>query len=130
MARKYHKDGISPDNVVFVFGSNLAGRHGAGAARAAALHYGAEYGKGHGRMPFCYAIPTKDYNINTLELDVIKFYVKIFIRHASTRPQEEFLITRIGCGLAGYKDSDIAPMFKNAPDNCSFAEEWRQYLEE
>jgi hypothetical protein len=128
---EFHKDGKKPrKNQVFVFGSNKAGRHGAGAAKAAHKHYGAEYYTGFGLQGRSYAIPTKDFSIQTLPLEDIKYYVDIFLRFASTNPQMEFMVTRIGCGLAGYEDKDIAPMFKGASDNCSFAEQWKPFLEE
>jgi hypothetical protein len=128
---EFHRDGKKPrKNQVFVFGSNKAGRHGAGAALAARKHYGAEYYNGFGMQGKSYAIPTKDFSIQTMELEEIKYYVTIFLRFAISNPEMEFLVTRIGCGLAGYEDKDIAPMFKKAPSNCSFAEQWRPFLEE
>lgn len=102
---------------VFVFGSNLAGRHGKGAALWARQHRGAIYGQGVGRQGNSYAIPTKDGFMLTLGLDRIKDYVCDFITHAHNRPTETFQLTPIGCGLAGLKPSQIAPMFKNAPPN-------------
>jgi hypothetical protein len=129
MMNKYHKDGTLPENgEVFVFGSNLSGIHGAGAARVARDHYGAPFGAGCGYMGKAYAIPTKDKHVDTLELQKINNYVKHFIYFTQLFPEYYFFVTRVGCGLAGYKDADIAPMFKGAK-NCSFAEEWRQYLE-
>lgn len=130
---KFHKDGTLPQNgEVFVFGSNLAGIHGAGAARAAHEKFGAEYGFGKGwKHPWkCYAIPTKDYQINTISLDEIRVYINEFIILTQDYfvLNKGYFVTRIGCGLAGYKDEQIAPLFKEAR-NCSFAEEWRQYLE-
>jgi hypothetical protein len=139
--RKYHKDGTSPrtPNTVFVFGSNLAGHHGAGAAREAYNNYGAIMGAGVGHMlhpsgATCYAIPTKDKNIETLPISEITKYVDGFIQFAKRlevlRPEMNIFVTRIGCQLAGYDNEDIAPLFKNAPQNCSFAEEWMSYLED
>lgn len=112
-------------NTIFVFGSNLAGRHGAGAALFAKKNRGAIYGKGIGMQGNSYAIPTKDQNIKTLPLDRIKPYVDQFIEFAKQNSKLIFEVTRIGCGLAGYKDSDIAPMFKDAPLNCILPEGWR-----
>lgn len=133
---KFHKDGTLPTNgEVFVFGSNLAGIHGAGAAKVAAAKFGAQYGHGKGWQfsetgCHSYAIPTKDRNIRTISLEEIKIYVDKFIDITNDTfvLNKGYFVTRIGCGLAGYKDSQIAPMFKGAK-NCSFAEEWRQYLE-
>lgn len=102
---------------IFVFGSNLAGRHGKGAALYAKQHHGAIYGQGVGRQGMSYAIPTKDSQLNTLPLKAIEKYVLEFILYAEKHPELTFALTRIGCGLAGYKDTDIAPMFKYAPEN-------------
>jgi hypothetical protein len=113
------------DDRIFVFGSNLAGRHGKGAALDAKLKYGARYGVGVGRSGNSYAIPTKDQRLNTLQLGVIKEHVENFIGYARVNPHLQFHVTRIGCGLAGYKDADIAPMFKEAPKNCDLPDGWR-----
>lgn len=75
-----------------------------------------------------YAIPTKDGKLNVFPLARIRSAVATFAAHVITHPDERFFITRIGCGLAGYEDKDIAPMFKSMPDNCSFAEEWKDYV--
>lgn len=114
----------SSPNSIFVFGSNLAGRHGKGAAKEALNWWGAVYGEHvghHGR----YALPTKDAYLQTLSLPVIDMYVKKFIAYAEANPQLQFLVTRIGCGLAGYTDQQISPMFKNAPANCVLPPGWR-----
>jgi hypothetical protein len=110
--------------VIFVFGSNLAGRHGKGAALYAFRHYGAIYGQGEGLQGDSYAIPTKDERIRTLPLSEIRRHVIKFIMFAHTHPELEFQLTRIGCGLAGYKDEDIAPLFKYAPNNCLLPVGW------
>lgn len=117
------------DNEIFVFGSNLAGRHGAGAAKFAKEQLDAEYGIGYGFTGRCYAIPTKDYIINTLSLVDICETVRLFQIHASIRGEYTYYVTKIGCGLAGYKDSDIAPLFKGSPTNCKFHKDWKKYLE-
>lgn len=109
---------------IFVFGSNLAGRHGKGAALAARHWHGAKYGQGSGLQGNSYAIPTKDENIRTLPLEVIERHVHEFIQFAYSQPQWVFTVTRIGCGLAGYHPTQIAPMFKLAPANCVLDEEW------
>lgn len=112
--------------MIFVFGSNLAGRHGRGAALYARLYHGARNGFGNGYQGNSYAIPTKDYNIQTLPLESIGVYVTHFLDFARVYPQLEFEVTRIGCGLAGYQETDIAPMFKGAPPNCHLPEGWRE----
>lgn len=109
---------------IFVFGSNLAGRHGRGAALCARRDYGAIYGVGMGRTGEAYAIPTKDRNLRTLPLEDIKVHVDRFLDYARAHPELRFNITRIGCGLAGYKDHQIAPLFVNAPDNCDLPYPW------
>lgn len=128
--RNFHKDGSKAEHgQVFVFGSNLAGIHGAGAAKAA-LGYGAVMGIGRGRIYNSYAIPTKDEDMETLPLRIIKIAVAEFLVHAAATFPDQFFVTRIGCGLAGYRNEDIAPMFLGAPINCSFADEWKPWLGE
>lgn len=111
--------------MIFVFGSNLAGRHGKGAALAARTQYGAEYGVGVGRTGNAYAIPTKDAALKTLPLRTIRAFVDQFIEYAEQHHELQFEVTRIGCGLAGWTDEEIAPMFARAPDNCNLPEGWR-----
>jgi hypothetical protein len=105
---------LSPGEV-FVFGSNKAGKHGAGAAKMANDLFGAPYGSGVGRInKLNYAIPTKGWQLEVLKLEEIKKFVDQFIDHAEQNWQETFLVTEIGCGLAGYTPEDIAPMFEKA----------------
>lgn len=106
-----------PDNSIFVFGSNLAGRHGKSAARDARIYFGAQPGIGRGRTGQCYAIPTKDRNLRTLSLTGIAANVREFLRYAMANPQLTFYVTPIGCGLAGYAPEQIAPMFADSPEN-------------
>lgn len=113
---------------IFVFGSNKAGRHGKGAAMFAKQKYGAVYGVGVGRTGNAYAIPTKDEFIRTLPLQVINKYVKDFVEYAKANPDLKFQVTKIGCGLAGYQEYDIKPMFADAPENCILPEGWRLYV--
>lgn len=111
---------------IFVFGSNLAGVHGAGSARHAALHCGAEYGIGVGRTGDAYAIPTKDKKIQTLPLSEIRVYVADFLRYARDNPNDEFEVVKIGCGLAGFRENQISPLFEHSPPNCILPEGWRK----
>lgn len=111
--------------MIFVFGSNLAGRHGKGAALFAKQNHGAVYGVGIGRTGNAYAIPTKSAKLKTLALSEIEIYVKDFIDYAKRHPALEFEVTKIGCGLAGYQEQQIAPMFKAAPNNCHLPQGWR-----
>lgn len=114
--------------VVFVYGSNEAGINGAGAARVAQGLYGAKYGEGIGRTGNAYAIPTKDKNIETLSLAKIEKYVGLFLDHARNNPDDVFLVTRIGCGLAGYRDDQIAPLFAKPPCNLILPWGWFGYV--
>lgn len=104
--------------MIFVFGSNYGGRHGKGAALFAREHHGAIYGKREGLQGNSYAIPTKNSRMKSLPLETIKVHVDKFLDFARAHPELEFEVTPIGCGLAGYKYTDIAPMFKEAPFNC------------
>jgi len=110
--------------MIFVFGSNLAGRHGKGAALHARQHHGAVYGVGEGMAGNSYALPTKDKYMRTRSLNGIKRSVDRFIRHANNNPDLQFEVTKVGCGLAGYSEEDISPMFKDAPSNCVLPEGW------
>jgi len=113
------------DNEIFVFGSNTAGIHGAGAAQKAYKCFGAQVHKGYGLYGRSFAIPTKNQFIQTLSLERIKNYVNGFIHEAEAHPEFKFLVTRIGCGLAGYTDKQIAPLFKNTPSNVYLPTEWK-----
>jgi len=97
------------ENEVFVFGSNLAGMHGGGAARLAFERFGAKMGQGVGLQGQSYAIPTMQGGVDT-----IKPYVDEFIQFAQQHPEKTFLVTRIGCGIAGFSDEEIAPLFEDA----------------
>lgn len=114
-------------STVFVFGSNLAGRHGAGAAKTALLSYGAEYGVGVGRTGDAYAIPTKDADLRPLPLPAIAGYVSGFLAYARENPDRRFKVTRVGCGYAGYTDAQIGPMFADAPRNCVLPDPWHDF---
>jgi hypothetical protein len=128
-ARRYHEDGTLPnDQSVWVFGSNMAGRHGKGAALVARNHFGAAAGYFNGRMGSCYAIPTKDRNFKVLTKEQALPFIQAFVRYTHEHPMESFFVTRVGCGLSGIPDAKIAPLFARA-FNCSFAWEWRPYLE-
>lgn len=117
------------DNQIFVFGSNQSGIHGAGAAKQALKKFGAIYGQGFGFQGKSFAIPTKDHYIQTLPLYLIDYFVDRFLQIAKVHKNNyEFLVTEIGCGLAGYKVEDIAPMFKDAPNNVLLPESFINYL--
>ena len=96
-------------NEIFVFGSNLQRYHGGGAARLAMNQWGAVWGQGTGLQGQTYAIPTMQGGIGT-----IRPYIDQFIKFAQNDPEKTFLVTEIGCGIAGFRPADIAPLFKNA----------------
>lgn len=129
--RTFHADGAPPDaNQVFVFGSNLSGIHGGGAARAAHKIYGAEWGVAEGLTGRSYAIPTVQHGIvGPLSLAEISAAVERFIAYAQAHPDTQFLVTRVGCVLAGHRDSEIAPMFSGAPLNCSLPDTWATLIQ-
>jgi hypothetical protein len=102
---------------IFVFGSNLAGRHGKGAALHARRHCGAVYGQAEGLQGQSYAIPTKDRALRPLPLAAIELHVRAFLAFAEAHPELQFQVTPIGCGLAGYQPGQIAPMFRLTTNN-------------
>ena len=116
--------------MIFCFGSNEAGIHGAGAAKFAFEKKGAQWGKSYGHYGDSFAIPTKDELIETLTLGHIHAYVDGFIAYAYGHRKLEFQVTCIGCGLAGYDHKSIAPLFIDAPPNCLFDEAWKPWLGE
>lgn len=110
------KCGVAPANIkklgeneIFVFGSNLQGLHGGGAARMAREHFGAVMGRGVGLQGQSYAIPTMQGGVDTIQP-----YVNEFIEFAKAHPELHFLVTRIGCGIAGFSDEEMAPLFTEA----------------
>jgi hypothetical protein len=113
-------------DAVFVFGSNREGVHGAGAAKAAAKFYGAQRGEGEGYFGRSYAIPTKQYwhSESGLPLHVIAEHVERFLDFAHEHPELTFVVTRIGCGYAGYTDEQIAPLFVESPLHCQLPPAW------
>lgn len=130
---------------VFVFGSNLRGLHGGGAAHAALNEHGAVWGKGSGHYGDSYAIPTKGNELSlrprgqlaqwsvgkTLDIEVIRPFTVVFFLYAQHHPDLRFDVTRLGCGLAGLKDEEVAPMFLEASKllNVYFDSKWASYLD-
>jgi hypothetical protein len=111
----------TPENItklgvdeIFVFGSNESGFHGAGGARYAYDYFEARYGMGFGMMSHSFALPTKDWEIKTLPLPMISFYVNRFVAFAKLHPELTFLVTKIGMGLAGLTLQEVAPLFEQA----------------
>ena len=114
------------DNEIFVFGSNLAGMHGGGAAYIALKKFGAKLGQGVGLQGQSYGIPTMQGGVET-----IAPYVDDFITFAREHPELHFLVTRIGCGIAGFYADEIAPLFRDAIDvhNISLPSDFWEILE-
>ena len=113
------------DGEIFVFGSNLAGHHGGGAAWIAMKKFGAIWGQGVGLQGNSYGIPTMQGGVETIQP-----YVKEFIEFAIQHPELRFLVTRIGCGIAGFTDDEIAPLFEKAIPvvNITLPEEfWNEF---
>jgi len=120
-------DPVNTMTNIFVFGSNLAGRHGAGAAKYARENYGAVYGDGQGRTGDAYAIATKGVRLEVLPLDLIGQYIKEFVEYATEHPKNTFLLTPIGTGLAGYSKIQIFNLIRSCspiPSNIVFTKEW------
>lgn len=115
MSREYTPERIAElgEDEVFVFGSNLEGMHGGGAARTAYQRFGAVWGEGVGHHGQSYAIPTMHGGV-----EQIRPYVDEFVEYARANKHLRFLVTRIGCGIAGFRDEQIAPLFSEAL-NCS-----------
>ena len=119
-------------NEIFVFGSNTQGAHGGGAARTA-MNWGAIYGQAFGLQGKTFAIPTVDYTKRgKMSIETIKEYVDKFLDFAKENKDKKFLVTEIGCGIAGFKVSDIAPLFKEALkdefDNIYLPQSFIDYL--
>ena len=129
---KINNKRFSPDRVerlsnceIFVFGSNIEGEHMGGAARFAYEKFGAEWGVGDGPSGQCYAIPTMHGG-----LEDIRPYAEKFIAYAKAHPMNRFLLTRVGCGIAGFKDSDMAQLFEDVLDipNIAYPRQWLPYM--
>ncbi|WP_349898389.1 A1S_2505 family phage non-structural protein [Parafrigoribacterium soli] len=103
---------------IFVFGSNATGSHGAGAARTAYEKFGAVWGQGHGLQGQSYGIDTMS-GIETIQREVGEF-----LEFAGAHPELRFLVTKIGCGIAGYTPAQIAPLFRSVPENVVLPEEF------
>lgn len=123
MTYQYHDESIVtelPEDTVFVFGSNMAGQHGSGAARVASQHFGAVEGVGRGWAGQSFAIPTLNEHIQQMPLSQIEHYVEDFKVYAKNHPKMKYFVTALGCGIAGYKVSEIAPLFKGIHHNVIF----------
>ena len=129
---KINQKQFTPDKVerlsnceIFVFGSNMEGKHMGGAARVAYEMFGAEWGVGDGPTGRCYAIPTMHGGIEDIQP-----YAEKFIAYAKAHPMKRFLLTRVGCGIAGFKDSDMAQLFEDALEvpNIAYPRQWLPYM--
>ena len=128
MERRYTPEHITQleGNEIFVFGSNLAGMHGGGAARTAYNKFGAVWGQGVGLQGQCYAIPTMHGGV-----DKIRPYVDEFLDFGRQHTELTFLVTRVGCGIAGFTDEEMAPLFKAALnlENVVLPRQWVECCE-
>lgn len=132
MTYHYHDESIVkslPENTVFVFGSNLAGQHSAGAARTALEHFGAVMGVGRGWSGQSYAIPTMNEHLQQMPLSQIQHYIDDFKIYTKNHSKNKYFITSLGCGIAGYKVEEIAPMFKGISRNVIFPQSFRPFVE-
>lgn len=120
--------GDPPINDVFVFGSDLAGRHREGDALMALRRHGAVYGRGVGLQGRSYAIPVRDEQDRLLPVAMIARYVQAFLRFAAIHPAMIFHVSRVGCGRAAHRDEEIAPLFAGAGPNCRLPKGWARYL--
>lgn len=116
--------------MIFVFGSNLDGNHAGGAARFAVTAKGAQQRVAEGPTGDAYALPTVGHNYQTMTLAKVHEHIRKFLYFSRRHPDKEFQVTRIGCGIAGFTDGEIAPLFRGAPPNCLFDSVWKPWLGE
>jgi hypothetical protein len=114
---------------VFVFGSDLAGRHTSGDALVALRRHGAVYGRGMGQQGRSYAIPVRDEQGRLMPVAVIARYVDAFLRFAAIHREMTFHVSRIGCARDAYRDDEIAPLFTAAPPNCRLPKGWERFMQ-
>lgn len=132
MTYHYHDENIIKalaEDTVFVFGSNLAGQHTEGAAKTALDHFGAVKNVGRGWSGQSFAIPTMNEHLQQMPLSQIQHYIDDFKIYTKNHPKTKYFITSIGCGTAGYKVEEIAPMFKGISHNVIFPISFRPFVE-
>lgn len=132
MSYQYHDESIInslAEDTVFVFGSNLAGTHAGGAAKMALIHFGAVKGAGRGWAGQSYAIPTMNEHLQQMPLSQIQHYIEDFKIYTKNHLKNKYFITSVGCGVAGYKVEEIAPMFKGISRNVIFPVSFRPFVE-
>jgi hypothetical protein len=112
-------------NEIFVFGSNQRGAHAGGAARLAKEKFGAQEGVGEGLTGQSYAFPTLTANFEKVSRASLEASRDRFLAIARQNPEKTFLLTKVGCGIAGFTEDEIRPLFKNAPANVGLPEDWR-----
>lgn len=122
-----HITDINEEDFIFVFGSNLLGIHGAGAALYAKDYKGAKSNVPEGLMGTSYALPTKRSPSLRMGLNDLKRHINNFIQFAHDNPTLKFQVTRVGCGLSGFNDVDVIPLFKEAPSNCYLPGVWLRH---
>lgn len=132
MTYKYHDESIIkslPENTVFVFGSDMAGQHADGAAKTAVEHFGALNGVGRGWSGQSYAIPTMNEHLQQMPLSQIQHYINHFKIYTKNHSKIQYFVTSLGCGIAGYKIEEIAPMFKGISRNVILPQSFRPFVE-
>lgn len=133
MERIYHENMTLPkkeSNVIFVFGDNDKGIHGKGAARVALNKFGAIWGKSPNQLVGnSYGISTKKSPHKYMSLEKATKNILNFVEFTKEHPELFFFITEVGCHLAGFKESEIAPLFKECGSNCSLSINWKKYYE-
>lgn len=132
MTYQYHDENIIKaldSNTIFVFGSNMGGQHLAGAAKTALEHFGALTGVGRGWSGQSYAIPTMNEHLQQMPLSQIQHYIDDFKIYTKNHPKMTYFITSIGCGIAGYKVEEIAPMFNGISQNVILPQSFRPFVE-
>ena len=125
----FYPQGVIPSgDVIWVFGSQLGATHAKGDARIAVNHFAAKPGVVSGPTGRSYAIATRNQRSQPLPIADIAWEVSAFVSYARKHSEQSFVVSRVGNGMAGLHDGRIAPMFRDAPENCHFCETWRPYL--
>jgi hypothetical protein len=128
MTFKFHDENVIPTgDWIYVFSSNLAGKHAKGKARIARVNFRAEFGVAEGRTSNAYAIPTHDKHSTALPLTSINAAIEAFLIYAHENQKLNFFVTRIGCEDSQFGDEQMGQLFANAPENCSLPSCWRIY---
>lgn len=119
------------ENEIFVFGSNMGGRHFGGAAHTAYVKFGAEWGIGEGFTGQCYAIPTLTREGQKMKLEAVKTSIIRMYMEAKIHTELDFIVTKIGCGIAGFREAEIIPLIREAEiavgklENVILPKDWK-----